>query len=94
MTSTSRQFLTCQQAATEIKTLANTDVGQCDVYLADAKGLRQQAEWRDASGQRYGESYGYFYAGGMTAAQIMKNNITNSAVRQGIKVCRSLIRHG
>ncbi|MCP5688719.1 hypothetical protein NL372_31215, partial [Klebsiella pneumoniae] len=32
-----------------------------------------------------GESYGYFYSGGMTAAQIMKNNITNSAVRQGIK---------
>jgi conjugal transfer mating pair stabilization protein TraG len=29
-----------------------------------------------------GESYGYFYAA-MSAAQIMKNNITNSAVRQG-----------
>lgn len=26
MTSTSRQFLTCQQAATEIQKLANTDV--------------------------------------------------------------------
>lgn len=55
MTSTSRQFLTCQQAATEIKTLANTDVNPGSAtFTADAEGIRQQAEWCLASGQRYG----------------------------------------
>lgn len=28
--------------------------GQCDVHLADEKGIRQQTEWRGASGQCYG----------------------------------------
>ncbi|MCK6879768.1 conjugal transfer mating pair stabilization protein TraG [Enterobacter bugandensis] len=87
MTSTSRQFLTCQQAATEIKTLANTDVnpGSATFTWLTRKVFGNKLNGAALLSNAMGESYGYFYAGGMTAAQIMKNNITNSAVRQGIK---------
>ncbi|MCV3773793.1 conjugal transfer mating-pair stabilization protein TraG [Enterobacter sp. RD4-1-1] len=87
MTSTSRQFLTCQQAATEIKTLANTDVnpGSATFTWLTRKVFGNKLNGAALLSSAMGESYGFFYAGGMTAAQIMKNNITNSAVRQGIK---------
>ncbi|HAT3667070.1 TPA: conjugal transfer mating pair stabilization protein TraG, partial [Citrobacter freundii] len=87
MTSTSRQFLTCQQAATEIKTLANTDVnpGSATFTWLTRKVFGNKLNGASLLANAMGESYGFFYAGGMTAAQIMKNNITNSAVRQGIK---------
>lgn len=87
MTSTSRQFLTCQQAATEIQKLANTDVnpGSATLTWLTRKVFGNKLNGAALLANAMGESYGYFYAGGMTAAQIMKNNITNSAVRQGIK---------
>lgn len=87
MTSTSRQFLTCQQAATEIKTLANTDVnpGSATFTWLTRKVFGNKLNGASLLANSMGDSYGFFYAGGMTAAQIMKNNITNSAVRQGIK---------
>lgn len=87
MTSTTRQFLTCQQAATEIKTLANTDVnpGSATFTWLARKVFGNKLNGATLLANAMGESYGYFYSGGMTAAQIMKNNITNSAVRQGIK---------
>ncbi|MDU7047081.1 MAG: conjugal transfer mating-pair stabilization protein TraG [Enterobacter roggenkampii] len=87
MTSTTRQFLTCQQAATEIKTLANTDVnpGSATFTWLTRKVFGNKLNGAALLSNAMGESYGFFYAGGMTAAQIMKNNITNSAVRQGIK---------
>jgi len=87
MTSTSRQFLTCQQAATEIKTLATTDAspGSATFTWLTRKVFGNKLNGASLLSSAMGESYGYFYAGGMTAAQIMKNNITNSAVRQGIK---------
>lgn len=87
MTSTSRQFLTCQQAATEIKTLVNTDVnpGSATFTWLTRKVFGNKLNGAALLSNAMGESYGYFYSGGMTAAQIMKNNITNSAVRQGIK---------
>ena len=87
MTSTSRQFLTCQQAATEIQKLANTDVnpGSATFTWLTRKVFGNKLNGAALLANAMGESYGYFYAGGMTAAQIMKNNITNSAVRQGIK---------
>ncbi|EKY3919957.1 conjugal transfer mating pair stabilization protein TraG [Enterobacter hormaechei] len=87
MTSTTRQFLTCQQAATEIKSLANTDVnpGSATFTWLTRKVFGNKLNGAALLSNAMGESYGYFYSGGMTAAQIMKNNITNSAVRQGIK---------
>ncbi|MHA1076636.1 conjugal transfer protein TraG N-terminal domain-containing protein [Enterobacter ludwigii] len=87
MTSTSRQFLTCQQAATEIKTLVNTDVnpGSATFTWLTRKVFGNKLNGAALLSNAMGESYGYFYSGGMTAAQIMKNNITNSAVRQGIQ---------
>ncbi|UKJ23729.1 conjugal transfer mating pair stabilization protein TraG (plasmid) [Enterobacter mori] len=87
MTSTSRQFLTCQQAATEIQKLANTDVnpGSATFTWLTRKVFGNKLNGATLLANSMGESYGYFYSGGMTAAQIMKNNITNSAVRQGIK---------
>lgn len=87
MTSTSRQFLTCQQAATEIQKLANTDVnpGSATFTWLTRKVFGNKLNGASLLANAMGESYGYFYSGGMTAAQIMKNNITNSAVRQGIK---------
>ncbi|HHA2278292.1 TPA: conjugal transfer mating-pair stabilization protein TraG [Enterobacter hormaechei subsp. xiangfangensis] len=87
MTSTTRQFLTCQQAATEIKALANTDVnpGSATFTWLTRKVFGNKLNGAALLSNAMGESYGYFYSGGMTAAQIMKNNITNSAVRQGIK---------
>ncbi|WP_368533116.1 conjugal transfer mating-pair stabilization protein TraG [Enterobacter hormaechei] len=87
MTSTTRQFLTCQQAATEIKSLANTDVnpGSATFTWLTREVFGNKLNGAALLSNAMGESYGYFYSGGMTAAQIMKNNITNSAVRQGIK---------
>ncbi|WP_446028811.1 conjugal transfer mating-pair stabilization protein TraG [Lelliottia amnigena] len=87
MTSSARQFLTCQQAATEIKTLANIDVnpGSATFTWLTRKVFGNRLNGASLLSNAMGESYGYFYAGGLTAAQIMKNNITNSAVRQGIK---------
>lgn len=82
-----RQFITCQQAATEIRTLANTDSqagGATATWLA-SKIFGNKVNATSLLANAMGESYGYFYAGGMSAAQIMKNNITNSAIRQGIK---------
>lgn len=87
MTSTTRQFLTCQQAATEIQKLANTDVnpGSATFTWLTRKVFGNKLNGAALLANSMGDSYGFFYAGGMTAAQIMKNNITNSAVRQGIK---------
>lgn len=87
MTSTARQFLTCQQAAAEIKALATTDVnpGSATFTWLTRKVFGNKLNGAALLSNAMGESYGYFYSGGMTAAQIMKNNITNSAVRQGIK---------
>lgn len=86
-TDADRQFLTCQQAAARINTLANTEGNPASATFTM---LTQRIFGNKVNGamllaNAMGESYGYFYAGGMSAAQIMKNNITNSAVRQGVK---------
>ncbi|MDU1196821.1 conjugal transfer mating-pair stabilization protein TraG [Kluyvera ascorbata] len=82
-----REFITCQQAATEIRTLANTDsqVGGATATWLASKIFGNRINATTLLANAMGESYGYFYAGGMSAAQIMKNNITNSAIRQGVK---------
>lgn len=82
-----REFITCQQAATEIKTLANTDSqpGSATATWLATTIFGNRVNATSLLANAMGDSYGYFYAGGMSAAQIMKNNITNSAIRQGVK---------
>lgn len=86
-TSATREFLTCQDAATQIRTLANMEANTTSATFSmlTRKIFGNKVNGTTLLANAMGESYGYFYAGGMTAAQIMKNNITNSAVRQGVK---------
>lgn len=85
--STTRQFITCQQATAEIKTLANVEAnpGSATFTWLTQKIFGNKINGATLLSSAMGDSYGFFYAGGMTASQIMKNNITNSAIRQGIK---------
>jgi conjugal transfer mating pair stabilization protein TraG len=80
-------FITCQQAASTIQTLANTDAQTSSVTFGwlTKKVFGNKVNGSTLLANAMGESYGYFYAGGLTAAQIMKNNITNGAIQQGIK---------
>ena len=86
-TSSTREFLTCRDAATQIRALANTEANTASATFSmlTRKVLGNRVNGASLLANAMGESYGYFYAGGMSAAQIMKNNITNSAVRQGVK---------
>ncbi|EDV0839719.1 conjugal transfer mating pair stabilization protein TraG [Salmonella enterica subsp. enterica serovar Havana] len=86
-TDATRQFLTCQQAAAQINTLANAEGNPTSATftMLTRKIFGNKVNGATLLANAMGESYGYFYAGGLSAAQIMKNNITNSAVRQGVK---------
>ncbi len=83
----SREFMTCRDAALQIHALANIEAnpGSATFSMLARKIFGTKVNGSVLLANAMGESYGYFYAGGMSAAQIMKNNITNSAVRQGIK---------
>ncbi|WP_019843240.1 conjugal transfer mating-pair stabilization protein TraG [Escherichia coli] len=86
-TASTREFLTCRDAATQIRALANTEANTTSATFSmlTRKIFGNRVNGSTLLANAMGESYGYFYAGGMSAAQIMKNNITNSAVRQGVK---------
>lgn len=86
-TSSTREFLTCRDAATQIRALANTEANTTSATFSmlTRKIFGTRVNGATLLANAMGESYGYFYAGGMSAAQIMKNNITHSAVRQGVK---------
>ncbi|WP_318388759.1 conjugal transfer mating-pair stabilization protein TraG [Enterobacter sp.] len=86
-TAYTREFLTCVQAATQIKTLANIDAQPGSVSFAwlTQKVFGSKVGGATLLANAMGESYGFFYSGGLTSAQIMKNNITNGAIRQGVK---------
>lgn len=86
-TDANRQFLTCQQAASRINSLANAEGNPASATFSmlTRRVFGNKINGSTLLANAMGESYGYFYAGGMSAAQIMKNNITNSAVRQGVK---------
>ncbi|MBN3262946.1 conjugal transfer mating-pair stabilization protein TraG [Pectobacterium brasiliense] len=86
-TGSSRQFITCMEAATQIRQLANVDsqVGGKTFQWLSGKIFGNRIDATTLLMQSMGESYGYFYSGGLSASQIMKNNITNGAIRQGIK---------
>lgn len=86
-TSSTREFLTCRDAAIQIRTLANTEANTTSATftMLTRRIFGNRVNGASLLANAMSESYGYFYAGGMSAAQIMKNNITNSAVRQGVK---------
>ncbi|MDN2488165.1 conjugal transfer mating pair stabilization protein TraG [Kosakonia sacchari] len=86
-TSDTREFLTCQQAASQILTLAGQDaqVGSPTFAWLTQKIFGNRLNGATLLANAMGESYGFFYAGGLSAAQIMKNNVTNSAIQQGIR---------
>ncbi|EOC1130993.1 conjugal transfer mating pair stabilization protein TraG, partial [Cronobacter sakazakii] len=79
--------LTCQQAASQIQQLAGLDSQPNSPTFAwlTSKIFGNRVNGNMLLANAMNESYGYFYAGGLSSAQIMKNNITNSAIRQGVK---------
>lgn len=82
-----RQFVTCQQAATTIRTLIGSDISVGGVSWHDMAtrifGSKVNAD--SLLSNAMDDSYGFFYAGGLSASQIMRNNVTNAAIRDGWK---------
>lgn len=82
-----RQFVTCQQAAGTIRTLMGSDISVGGVSWHDMAtrvfGSKVNADALLSNAMN--ESYGFFYAGGLSASQIMRNNVTNAAIRDGWK---------
>ncbi|MBS0899969.1 conjugal transfer mating-pair stabilization protein TraG [Pantoea dispersa] len=82
-----RQFITCQQAAGVIKNLIGADVriGGTTWHKLATRVFGSRVSADSLLGNAMDESYNFFYAGGLSASQIMRNNITNSAIRDGWK---------
>lgn len=82
-----RQFITCQQAAGIINTKVGSDIGVGGVTLHSLakKIFGNKLNADTLLSNAMGESYNFFYKGGQSASQIMRNNITNAAVRDGWK---------
>ncbi len=82
-----RQFVTCQQAAGTIRTLMGSDISVGGVSWHDMAtrvfGSKVNADALLSNAMN--DSYGFFYAGGLSASQIMRNNVTNAAIRDGWK---------
>jgi len=79
-------FRTCQWAAQELQTVMTTDTsagGQTWThYVRELFGTRPDAAV--LFGEMMGDSYQYFYGAGQSASDIMKRNVTISALRKGI----------
>lgn len=86
-TGSGRQFITCQQAAAVIKNLIGADVriGGTTWHALATRVFGSRVSGDTLLGNAMDESYNFFYAGGLSAAQIMRNNITNAAIRDGWK---------
>ena len=82
-----RQFITCQQAAAVIKNLIGADVriGGTTWHKLATRVFGSRVSADSLLGNAMDESYNFFYAGGFSASQIMRNNITNAAIRDGWK---------
>lgn len=86
-TAAGREFVTCLQAATTIKTLMGQDIriGGTSWHDMATRIFGNKVNADVLLGTAMDESYGFFYKGGQSAAQIMRNNVTNAAVRDGWK---------
>lgn len=80
------QFLTCEETASVIKPklALDTQTGgkTWSYYVRQAFGGRPNPD--ALFSQMVGDSYSYFYGAGQSAAQIMRQNVTMNAVRNGI----------
>ncbi len=80
------RFLTCEEAASVIKPklALDTQTGgkTWSYYVRQAFGGRPNPD--ALFSQMVGDSYSYFYGAGQSAAQIMRQNVTMNAVRNGI----------
>lgn len=86
-TSNGREFVTCQQAAATMRTLMGADVtiGGASWHAMATRIFGSKINADALLGNAMNESYGFFYAGGLSASQIMRNNVTNAAIRDGWK---------
>jgi conjugal transfer mating pair stabilization protein TraG len=82
-----RQFITCQQAAGVIKNLIGADIsfGGTTWHALATRLFGNRINANALLSTSMNDSYNFFYAGGLSASQIMRNNITNAAIRDGWK---------
>ncbi|WP_336732103.1 conjugal transfer mating-pair stabilization protein TraG [Pantoea ananatis] len=86
-TGNGRQFVTCQQASVTMRSLMNDDirVGGLSWHTLATRIFGTRVSADTLLGNAMNDSYGFFYSGGQSAAQIMRNNVTNAAIRDGWK---------
>ena len=94
-TASTREFLTCRDAATQIRALANTEANTTSATFSmlTRKIFGNRVNGSTLLAKAMAESYGYFYAGGMSAAQIMKNNIKQRGSPGRERVCGPVFRY-
>jgi len=80
-------FHPCTESAAYLKTAVGSDTqagGNTWHYYAN-KIFGSSISADSMLSQQMGDSYSYFYAGGLSASQIMRNNVVNNAIRSGVK---------
>ncbi len=80
-------FHPCTESAAYLKTAVGSDTqagGNTWHYYAN-KIFGSAISADSLLSQQMGDSYNYFYAGGLSASQIMRNNVVNNAIRSGVK---------
>lgn len=82
-----RQFITCQQAAVLIQNLIGSDIsiGGTTWHALATRLFGSRVDANALLSSSMNDSYNFFYAGGLSASQIMRNNVTNAAIRDGWK---------
>ncbi|MFT4271954.1 MAG: conjugal transfer protein TraG N-terminal domain-containing protein [Pantoea sp.] len=82
-----RQFITCQQAAVVIQNLIGSDIsiGGTTWHALATRLFGSRVDANALLSSSMDDSYNFFYAGGLSASQIMRNNVTNAAIRDGWK---------
>ncbi|MEG3126670.1 conjugal transfer mating-pair stabilization protein TraG [Pantoea cypripedii] len=82
-----RQFITCQQAAAVIQNLIGADIsiGGTTWHALATRLFGSRIDADSLLSSAMDDSYNFFYTGGLNASQIMRNNVTNAAIRDGWK---------